>query len=254
MPERANLPSTLKQDFDRDGFVSIPGFFSAEELAKVEQRLKRYVAEVVPSLPQNDAYYEVKGQPGTLKQMHRMMQNDSWFEDLFVSVRFMEVAELLLNGAAAPRNVEYFAKPPLVGTPTPPHQDGYYFMIEPNEALTMWLALDEITERNGCIRYVRGSHRKGMRPHAKSNVLGFSQGVTDYGAEDEAAEVPMLSQPGDLHIHQSMTIHRADGNATEHPRRALALVCYSAHARVNEEASAAYQRDLTEELAQAGKI
>ena len=61
MPERANLPSTLKQDFDRDGFVSIPGFFSTEELAKVEQRLKRYVDEVVPGLPQNDAYYEVKG-------------------------------------------------------------------------------------------------------------------------------------------------------------------------------------------------
>ena len=254
MQERTNLPTNLKQEFDRDGFVSIPGFLDAGELSEVERQLKRYIDEVVPGLPPNDAYFEVKGQPETLKQMHRMMQNDSWFEDLFVSVRFMSVAELLLGTAVAPRNAEYFAKPPFVGTPTPPHQDGYYFMIEPTEALSMWLSLDEITEQNGCIRYVRGSHRQGMRSHAKSNVLGFSQGVTDYGPEDEAAEVPMLSQRGDLHIHHSMTIHRADGNATEHPRRALAFVCYSALARVDEEGSAAYQRKLTEELAKSGKI
>ena len=254
MQERTNLPTDLKQEFDRDGFVSIPGFLDAGELSKVEQQLKRYIDEVVPGLPPNDAYFEVKGQPETLKQMHRMMQRDPWFEDLFVSVRFMSVAELLLGTRVVPKGVEYFAKPPLVGTPTPPHQDGYYFMLEPNEALTMWLALDEITEKNGCIRYVRGSHRQGMRPHAKSNVLGFSLGVTDYGPEDESAEVPMLSQPGDLHIHHSMTIHRADGNPTDVARRALALVCYSALARVDEESSEAYQRELTEQLVKTGKI
>ena len=127
-------------------------------------------------------------------------------------------------------------------------------MMEPNEALTIWMALDEISEENGCIRYVRGSHRKGIRPHARSNVLGFSQGITDYGPEDDAAEVPMISQPGDLHIHHSLTIHRADGNTTDRPRRALALVCYSALAKVDESGSEAYQKDLTADLAKAGKI
>ena len=254
MQARPNLSGALKHDFDRDGFVSIPGFLIRQEVQQAEQRLGRYIDDVVPNLPANDAYFEVKGRPETLKQMHRMMQHDSWFQDFFVCERFLEVAELLLGTKVVPRGVEYFAKPPLVGTPTPPHQDGYYFLMEPNEALTMWLALDDMTEQNGCIRYVQGSHRKGMRRHAKSNVLGFSLGITDYGPEDEAAEVPMSSQPGDLHVHHSMTIHRADGNPTEHPRRALASVCYSALARVNEEASEDYQCELTDELAKAGKI
>ena len=254
MPEHANLPAHLKTDFDRDGFASIPGFFDKGEVDNVEQRLKRYIDEIVPGVPPADAYFEVKGRPETLKQMHRIMGHDPWFKDLFVSDRFLRVAEFLLGAEADPRGLEYFAKPPLIGTPTPPHQDGYYFMLEPNEALTMWLALDEMAEQNGCIRYVRGSHRKGMRPHARSNTLGFSQGITDYGAEDAAAEAPMMSHPGDLHIHHSMTIHRADGNPTEHARRAMALVCYSALAHENREASEAYQRELTEDLVKAGKI
>ena len=84
----------------------------------------------------------------------------------------------------------------------------------------MWLALDVVDEENGCVRYVRGSHRRGMRPHGRTGVLGFSQGITDYGQpEDLADEIAFPAQPGDLLVHHALTIHRADGNrsATRHP-------------------------------------
>lgn len=50
-------------------------------------------------------------------------------------------------------------KPPRIGKGTPPHQDGYYFMLEPNEAVTMWMALEDVNEENGCVRYVKESHK-----------------------------------------------------------------------------------------------
>ena len=43
-------------------------------------------------------------------------------------------------------NLQYFNKSPGANKPTPPHQDGYYFMITPCEAVTMWLALDEVDD------------------------------------------------------------------------------------------------------------
>ncbi len=246
--------SILVDKFTETGFASIPGFLNADELAEVECRLARYIREVVPGLPAQDAFYEVKGRPDTLKQLHRVVDHDKWFHRFFLSDRFLGLAQRLLGTEVVPRNVEYFAKPPRIGAATPPHQDGYYFMIEPNEALTMWVALDDIDEENGCIRYVRGSHRKGLRPHAKSGVLGFSQGITDYGPDDRSAEMPMLSRPGDMHIHHSLTIHRADPNRADRPRRALGLVCYSERARHDAESSAAYQQELARELREAGKI
>lgn len=242
------------REFREKGYVCLPAMLDADEVREVEAQLARYIDGVVPGLPAQDVFYEVKGRPETLKQMHRMMDNDSWFRDFFLQDRFMGLAERLLGTSVVHKNLEYFAKPPRIGNPTPPHQDGYYFMIEPNEALTMWVALDEIDEENGCIRYVEGSHRRGIRPHAKSGVLGFSQGITDFGPDDEEQARPMRAQPGDLLAHHSLTIHRADANRSERPRRALGLVCYSTLAQHDAERSAAYQRELADELRSAGKI
>ena len=40
----------------------------------------------------------------------------------------------------------------------------------------MWLALDEVDETNGCLCYVPGSHRQGLREHARTRTLGFLRG------------------------------------------------------------------------------
>ena len=97
---------------------------------------------------------------------------------------FRELAELLLDGPVVPKDLQYFNKPPGIGKPTPAHQDGYYFMLDPCEALTIWVALDHVDDENGCVRYVTGSHKRGMRPHCRTQTLGFSQGITDYGELD----------------------------------------------------------------------
>ena len=93
-------------------------------------------------------------------------------------------------------SVEWFNKPPGTDSPTPPHQDNYYFCLRPPSVLTIWLALDPVDEENGCLRYVAGSHRQGIRAHARSNILGFSQGISDYGDEDRAREVVVRLQAG----------------------------------------------------------
>ena len=36
-------------------------------------------------------------------------------------------------------------------------------MLTPCEALTMWLALEEVDEDNGCVCYVTGSNRDDSR-------------------------------------------------------------------------------------------
>ena len=120
----------------------------------------------------------------------------------------------------------------------------------------MWLSLDEVDGENGCVRYVKGSKYRGMRPHSRTQTLGFSQGIADYGtAEDLENEVFFSTQPGDLLVHHAMTIHRADGNRSRmRQRRALGFIYYSAEAKEDAEAHAAYQRRLADELAQKGKI
>lgn len=243
-----------KAYFDRWGYAVVRGFLSHVEVAQVTAELERYVATVAPSAPPADVYYEDRNDPGTLKQMGRMETHDRYFGTLLENSRFSTLARELLGTEIVPKGLEFFNKPPGSSTPTPPHQDGFYFMLEPNHALTMWLALDPVDEENGCVRYVGGSHLAGVRPHARTGVLGFSQGITDYAQADRDREAPMHAVPGDLLIHHSLTIHRADANRSNRPRRSLGLVYYSVDAREDREAQAAYQASLTAQLSQAGRI
>lgn len=245
----------LKQCFDRDGYVVIPSFINPLQTERIQNRMDEYIREVVPYLPANQVFYEDKARPETLKQLQDLAMHDTFFGQLMFSDPLVQLAELLLNGPVQASNLQWFNKPAGVGKSTPPHQDGYYFMLDPNEAVTLWLALDDVDEENGCVRYLPGSHRTGMRDHARSGTLGFSQGITDYGDTDRATEVVIRAKPGDLLIHHSMTVHRADRNSSPmRSRKALGFVYYARHAKEDTERQAAYQKALGKELAEAGKI
>ncbi len=251
-----NDPDAARATFMADGYIVLRGFLNAEEVAETRANLTRFIANVLPKLPREQVFYENLSQPDSLKQILQMYRHDAFFEGLFFESKFEQVAEVLLGGPVVGQNMQYFNKPPIVGKPTPPHQDGYYFKLDPCEATTMWLALDEVDKENGCVRYVRGSNHWGMRPHGRTQTLGFSQGITDYGADaDKANEVALAARPGDLLAHHAMTIHRADGNQSAvRTRRALGFIYYAERAKVDEVAQAAYQKRLADEMKRAGKI
>lgn len=237
----------IKCAFDRAGYVCIPQFFSPDEVEDLRREIERYVADVVPYAPAGDVYYEVPGQPDTIKQLVRMNRHDAYFAQLIRDNRFVKLAELLLDSPVIDKNMQWFNKPVGNSRATPPHQDGYYFMLEPNSALTMWLALDEVTEENGCVRYLPGSHLCGLRAHERTDTPGFSQAISDYDNEEQNREQAMPARPGDLLIHHSLTIHRAEANTSARHRRALGIIYYSAQAVEDTAGVQAYARTLKAE-------
>ncbi len=248
--------SDAKNSFDQDGYAVLRGFLNAEETVDVQQNVARYIDEIVPDLPREHVFYENRDDPQSLKQLPRMEEHDSYFKDLMFESRFERLSKVLLDGPVVGRNVQYLRKPPRIGLPTPPHQDGYYFNVTPCVGLTAWFSLGHADEDNGCLRYIRGSHRKGLRPHARTQTLGFSQGITDFGQPDDLAnEVVFTAEPGDLSVHHAVTVHRADGNTSESKDRpAIGFVYLSAEAKENREAVEAYRKRLADDLASKGKI
>ncbi|GAB3907913.1 hypothetical protein GCM10028803_42540 [Larkinella knui] len=236
----------LKESYDRDGYLFMPGFLSEEEMHELNEKLASYLQDVVPGLPPQRAVYQDPTDPGSLVQLFYMDQYDSYYNYLLNDSKFRWLAELLLGERVIPQNLEFFNKPPRIGKPTPPHQDNYYFMLTPPAAVTLWLALEEVDAENGCVRYVRGSHQQGMRPHGRTKTVGFSQGMTDFGTENDwANEVALPAKPGDLLIHHSMTVHWADGNQSlTRTRRALGFIYFAESAREDKVKKEAYQREL----------
>jgi phytanoyl-CoA hydroxylase len=242
----------LKADFDRDGFVIVRNFLASPDFAELTANLERYIAEVVPTLPATHAFYDDPARPETLKQM-QYLSVDPYFRAYREHRRWCELAETLIGEPARAEEPEWFNKPSGTNHPTPPHQDNYYFCLKPPNVVTIWLALDHVDEENGCLRYVPGSHRRGVRPHNATRVLGFSQGIADFGPDDTAREVKILLEPGDAVVHHGEAIHRAEANrSATRQRRAFAMVFKGASCRRDEEAFERYHAALKNQHAALG--
>ncbi len=61
------------------------------------------------------------------------------------------------------------------------------------------------------MRYLPGSHKRGIREYSGTTAIWFLQASSDYGDEDRAAEVAMYARPGDLLVQNSLIVHRANG-------------------------------------------
>lgn len=259
MNQQIDIPdlNQLKSDFDRDGYIAVRPLFDADKMAEINSQLERYIAECVPKMANAEVYYEDISDRSSLKQMQNMHKYDDYFRELISSDAIHKMAEAALGEEVDVVNLQLFNKPAGIGKATPPHQDGYFFHLSPPKAVTGWLALEAVDDENGCIHYVKGSHKpEGFRPHARSNVLGFSQGMSDFGTPNDVANtVAFPGGPGTFLLHDSKTVHWAGANRSQtRSRRALGFIYFAKSAKVDEQAKAAYKAILEADLKAEGKI
>ncbi len=99
----------------------------------------------------------------------------------------------------------------------PWHQDNGYTFIEPQQYLTIWLALNDATVDNGCPWVAPGTHRTGTLTHTYVHPLGL-QCFADHPA---AIAAPISA--GSAVVFSSLTPHRTGPNTTEAVRKAYIL-------------------------------
>ena len=118
-----------------------------------------------------------------------------------------------------------FCKPAGEGYATPWHQDGHYWPIRPLANCTVWVALEESTVENGCLRVIPRSHRdRVLHPHLHEDRsdLTLNQALAA-GTFDEGAAVDLELQPGQMSLHDVHMIHGAAANTSAKRRTGVAL-------------------------------
>jgi phytanoyl-CoA hydroxylase len=211
-------PAVPTSEFKRHGVACMRGFLNSNELSSLERELYRYIAEIVPSL--NDG--SIVWTRGEIPEF-RVLENfaaDPYFDLYGRSEKWMDLAAELLGKPVAPAVPDEFSPfgwqalfsvPPGIGLASPPHQDNYFYDFVPAHTLVLWLALDSIDQRSGGLRYVRGSHLQGVRPHRPGDAA-FPRVLADFGPDDIEREVSFDLEPGDVVAHHGLTIHRSVEN------------------------------------------
>jgi ectoine hydroxylase-related dioxygenase (phytanoyl-CoA dioxygenase family) len=232
------LDQNRLDQYRRDGVLPVRGLISDADLAGIESALERYRAEILPRLPEEDYVLEEDGH--SVRNLWRMTHYDEYFKSLSERSDILALVEPLLNGECVCWNVETFNKPARTGSGVPPHQDNAYFCITPPDMLTVWIALDAVTEENGPVCYFKGSHRHGMLPHRKSGVPGNSMGLAVPLPLDRYEEYRGLMNPGDAVVHHCQTIHWSAPNKSEWSRRGLLMVYHASHVQTDPVLQRAY--------------
>ncbi len=226
------------RQYETDGCVRIRGFFDAPMLAAVRRELSRYMSVMVPVLPPDDRTLEADGK--TVRNLWRMERHDPYFDQLARDPRLLPFAAKLVRGEPVLMAVETFNKPARIGSGVPPHQDNAYFCQAPPDVATIWIAIDAVTEANGPVFYLKGSHRQGTMPHQPSGVAGNSMGLVQMPPNDDSDILCGTLDPGDALIHNCQTVHWSAPNRTDYPRCGLLMVFRGAHTTPNPRLKAAY--------------
>lgn len=118
-----------------------------------------------------------------------------------------------------------FCKPAGDGYETPWHQDGHYWPIRPLATCTVWVALEESSADNGCLRVIPGSQRdRRLHEHLHEDRadLTLQQRMAD-DSFDESQAIDIELQPGQMSLHDVYMIHGARANTSGRRRTGVAL-------------------------------
>ena len=119
----------LRKLFANDGYLLMRQALSPDFVDEIQGNVARFIREIVPTLSREQVYYEQLNDRSTIKQIPHLDRYDDYFDQFQKQGPLHELAEVLLDTPVRPDGVQYFNKPPGVGQPTPPHQDGYYLLL-----------------------------------------------------------------------------------------------------------------------------
>lgn len=216
--------------FATDGHVHLPGLLTEEEIVAIEVVYDRFLRREI-EVPGKD-YCDMAGDYGRdpedfsiINVMLPRRYHPAWQGNVFER-RAADVAAQLCGPGMTIDYDQLLAKQPRkTDAVFAWHQDMAYWPETPDtRTATFWLAVDDSTEDNGCMRFVPATNAESaLRPHApvfggrgESHALG-----TELAPDDVVVPRPIAR--GDCTVHNERVMHGSGGNSTDGFRRAYVL-------------------------------
>jgi len=211
------------------------GYVSGIRLLNDQQinQLNRELAEVMdPNHPDHDLFYEFHSNESTDPDRIVFHSLGHWrmtpgFHDILWNPAFLMAAHQLL-GEKGVRfwHDQLFCKPAKHGGVVAWHQDfSYWTRTTPMQHLTVWVGLDDVSQENGCLQYIPGSHRWGLleKPVLTGDMVGLKAFLNEEQTKQLDHPTPIEMKKGFASIHHPLLVHGSFENNSDRPRRAFVL-------------------------------
>lgn len=202
-----SLNNDYKNRFDEDGFLILRGILGAEEIHKYQQVIEVLLEELRQegAYPSSGVFVGLSIRKELFRQLHR-------------DPRIVDVLEAIMGPKVEFWSDKVVFKP--AGEATPWHHDWSYWQGSNKYSVT--IAFDDMTPENGCLRFVRGSHKLNLPSHRPLEAHSFGNQV-DASLFDEANVVDAPMAAGDMTFFHDLAVHSSFSNALGTQRRTANL-------------------------------
>lgn len=229
--DNPKLSLEQREFYEKNGFLVIPGLIPSDMIDKWRNRFLDIVEGRLDSGQMTKMKdVSLKGKKGVSGELivnkiqdfvwddvlseHCQHPNILNYVECFTGPNIMAMHTMLIN------------KPPDPGTKTsrhPMHQDLHYFPFRPaNKIVCAWTAMENITDKNGCLFVVPGSHKGKLEQHEypewEDGVNKMYHGVR--GFDDEPKKL-LHMEKGDTVFFHPVLLHGSGANTSKHFRKAI---------------------------------
>jgi ectoine hydroxylase-related dioxygenase (phytanoyl-CoA dioxygenase family) len=107
------------------------------------------------------------------------------------------------------------------------HQDAKYIGLEPHNWVTVWVAISDANENNGCMRMLSGSHKENLRHHEQkfdeNNLLTRGQTIKNVSLDKTD---PVILKAGQMSLHHPKIVHGSGLNYSDDRRIGFVIQSY----------------------------
>jgi non-heme Fe2+,alpha-ketoglutarate-dependent halogenase len=197
--------------FNRQGYLTGIRVFDAEEIAAIRRYFDDLLARTLAA--GGDSY--------SISTAH--LRHGRVF-DLLRHQRIVSYVKDLLGDDVIGWGSHFFCKMPGDGKRVSWHQDASYWPLTPSKTVTAWLAIDDASIENACMRYLPGSHWFGhltynLTENDDTNLLN----QTVAGVEQFGLPVDVELRAGEMSLHSDLLVHGSEANHSDQRRCGLTL-------------------------------
>jgi ectoine hydroxylase-related dioxygenase (phytanoyl-CoA dioxygenase family) len=217
LPPYRRVTDSEAAQFDREGWFVVDRLVDVHVLAAVTEEIDRREAKVEAFLRKQPDERLSIAEAGALTVSIHLAARSALLRDLARSREMTDLCSDLLGPDVNLYWDQAVYKKPEKPRRVPWHQDNGYTYVEPQQYLTIWLALTDATEDNGCPVVAPGVHRMGTLAHSYVDPLGYEC----FSDPPRAAAAPVAA--GGAVVFSSLTPHLTGPNLTDEVRKAYIL-------------------------------
>ncbi len=226
--------------FRQNGHLLLRGVATSSVISFVRPLIRKALQEFVAK---QDNQGRVDDYSALFTQVTNVWRTDEQIRAFIVAQRFARIAAELMGVPGVRLYHDQALFKPASGKATPWHRDSFYWPLDTEHTVTMWMPLVDCPKEMGPMQFASGSHKHNFEKEGP-----ISHATNSY-FENEIAErrfsiASYELQAGDATFHSGRTLHSSLPNLTDNVREVITVIYYADGTRLLEPSNEYHLADM----------